>query len=73
MVQDLYEPIRSYLAQLKERGKCPWCESRKGYAFVCYEQGHVRNLKLQSEVYSGLCCKLLVLAREEMREASGDV
>ena len=39
VVQDLYEPIRSYLAQMKGGGKWPWCESRKGNAFVCYKQG----------------------------------
>ena len=54
VVQDL---SRSYLAQLQERGKWPWCESRKGNAFVCYEQGgHVmKKVIFQSEDYSGFC------------------
>ena len=56
MVQDLYEPIRSYLAQLNGGGKWPRCESRKGNVFVCYEQGHViKKLILQSEDCSGFC------------------
>ena len=50
VIQDLYEPIRSYLAQLKGGGKWLRRESIKRNSLVCYVQGNgIKKLVMHSE------------------------